>query len=327
MSTRRVVRLGILVVVVLAPWLALSAVWVPGAAALISLVLLGTVPATVVAGWRLAAVVAVALAVTGPLAAALNDQPVAGATLVAAAGATAAWSATRGWRAGVLMVPVVLALLIVDPPALDSTDGAPTVDGGYLLVLGLLIGAMGAWTVLVAGVALRGRPRTTPEGVTARVAVAYGVVLVVALAIGTWVVLRWVPGGRGAWWMLSIVVVLQPSTADTVVRAGQRVGGTLLGATTAAIVLALGAGTGATAVLGLVALVGALALLLTRQPYWRYATALTTAVVLLDSPMDGGLGVDLQRLGYTLLGAATVAVVGLVVLPVRRLVTDRGDPA
>ncbi len=307
---RRLVALVVLMAVTAAPAVLWSLTVWPGTVSVAVYGLMVALPAMLLRGWTVAVPLWLAVSLTGPLAVICSQWPAAGALLVVVAALLTGWSSTRGLHTTVMMWPIALGSLLVEPPPLFGSS-QPTLDLGYAAGVGAVLAASGLWGIVVG--ALIGRRLTRPQrsSTAAPLAAAYTVVLVAASGLSTWLVLRYGPGGTGAWVILTVIVVLRPSPDELVRRSLQRAAGTLVGAAVAAAaVLVLPAGA-VVMVAGLLAFALALALMPT-APYWQYAAILTVAVVLMVSGGHDGLEVDLERVLYTLGGVLLVAVFSVV---------------
>lgn len=310
-------RLGALVVLMLvaaAPAVLWSLTVWPGTVSVAVYGLMVTLPATVLRGWGVGLASWVAITLTGPLAVLCSQWPAAGALVVGVAATLTGWSATRGLHTTVMMWPIALGFLVVRPPPLFGSS-APTLDVGYLAGVALVLAASGVWGLVIGGLLGRRLARPAPSSTPVPVAAGYAVLLAAATGLSTWLVLRFGPGGTGAWVILTVIVVLRPDRNRLVRHAAARAAGTLLGAVVAGIVVvALPVGAVVT-VLGFAALTLALAVMPT-APYWQYAAILTVGVVLMGSSGRDGLEVDLERVAFTLAGVVLVVALNVVLAAV-----------
>lgn len=106
------------------------------------------------------------------------------------------------------------------------------------------------------------------------------------------------------WLMLTTLMIVQPSSADTIRRGIHRAIGTVAGAGIAAAIVVAGTPLGLRMAIGYVVLIAALTVMLSGRPYWLFATLLTPAVILLAEGTANGLDVTAARLGFTLMGIA-----------------------
>ncbi|MEI8082465.1 MAG: FUSC family protein, partial [Actinomycetes bacterium] len=122
-------------------------------------------------------------------------------------------------------------------------------------------------------------------------------------------------GHAGAWLMLTIIVVLQPFVKDGFIKVIHRAAGTILGFIIAFGIASVTQIPVVLEVLGMVIMIGAIVIMITKRPYWEYATALTTAIVLLEGANTSVIATDEMRLGATMVGCVAVLIVTAVVQP------------
>ena len=116
---------------------------------------------------------------------------------------------------------------------------------------------------------------------------------------------------HGAWTATTVLRVLRPDEATTVVRSKQRAAGTVVGAVLAAVLLAA-APSAVTAVAVVVVAVTAMQLVGPRRYGWHtfFLTLIALQLSSIGHPPDWGIA--LIRAGLTLVGTAIAVVSGLV---------------
>jgi uncharacterized membrane protein YccC len=187
---------------------------------------------------------------------------------------------------------------------------------GAVLLLG------GLWAAGSARV-LMGRPRSEVERkeLGTRAATAYAVVMGLILAVAAWAVLTYARYHEGAWLLLTLIILLQPSPHDTFTKSLQRLGGTLAGCLVALVLILINVDSTLALVIGGVLIFGALTVrYVLKRPYWEYVTVLTPAVILLSSSGIDRVRVAEDRAAFTLI-AATVAL--LVAVSVKAVLVRR----
>ena len=269
---------------------------------------------------RLAVALSGLAGAAGTVLALLNPYPVAGAAVFGLFTGACALAAKRGLHSPVLMTPVFLSFVLVAPPEVPGLAALPAaLLTGAVLLLG------GMWATASARVLL-GRPRLQSEGqaLSTRTTIAYAVLMAVVVGIAAWGVLAFAKDHQGAWLLLTLIIVLQPSAHDTFVRSLQRLGGTLLGAVIALALIVAGVHSTLALVIGGIVLFAAFAVrYVLKRPYWEYVTVLTPAVILLDSPGLDAIRVTEDRVGYTLIAT----LVGLVIaLLIKAVLVRRAQP-
>ncbi len=241
-------------------------------------------------------------AMTGVVAAGINGQALPAACFVALACLLVAPAAIvqNGLMAG---VPTIAAVYATLPERQD-----PVQVGAWMLVGGATVVGVAALTGL--------RRPAAPAGVEPWTAWAHAVAM--ALVVGVIVlVLGIVDIPHGYWIAMTMTVVLRPYGAETQSVARQRVVGTTLGA-----VLALGLSLVLPAWAAIAAGAALLVLVVANALLGRYAqqvTFLTPLIVLLGSAgTTDALGVALERVGATVLGALLAAGIALALWRVDR---------
>jgi MFS family permease len=257
---------------------------------------------------RLAVVLAAVSGGAGVVAALLNPFPLAGAIFFGLFTGTCALAAKRGLHSPVLMAPIFISFVLVAPPQVSGMSGtAAAVVTGAVILLG------GLWTTLSVRI-LIGWPRTREprEGLSGRATLMYAITMGVVLGVAAWVVLNHAKYHEGAWLLLTLIVVLQPSPGDTLTRSVQRLAGTLVGSGVALLLIVFGVqSTLAVMVAGVMFFAAFTVRYAWKRPYWQYVSLLTPAVILMDTPGRDGLRVTEDRVGFTFI--AVIVALGLAV--------------
>lgn len=142
-------------------------------------------------------------------------------------------------------------------------------------------------------------------------ALRVGIMMAIAVAVP-----RLLPLGRGYWLTITVLLVLQPESGTTVIRAAQRVVGTLIGAgITAAVALLL---PGPKPVIALIIVLIFACVSLLPVNYLLFTAVLTPAFVLLAELSAGDWHLAALRVENTLIGGA-IALLGV------RLLWPRGE--
>ncbi len=258
-------------------------------------------------GRRVTTTVALITPVAAGLGVVVNSRPVAVSTLMAIATVGVALAAYRGLRGPAVYLALEAGLAGVGaPPSLPNETAA-------LPLKALVCAAVALGTALVVAalhrLLLRGLRPVRRAHLTRRQATQYGVLLGVLLVPTTWLVATYWPGSRAGWLLLTILVAVRPTSADTRRVVADRLLGTLAGGVAAALfALLLPAGELRLAV-GAICAIVAVATRILRIRYAVFVSALTPAVVLLGSHPDATWSTDAARVGYTL--AASAAVIAL----------------
>ena len=259
---------------------------------------------------RLAWVLAPIAGVCAALAVLLHPYPVVGGLYLGLLAAGAAYTARRGLHSASLMVPLFTAFPLVQPPQISGNPPPSTV--ALLTGLATLLGAL--WVIAVMRLLLGSHmPKARIKAVGPRTATYYAVLMGVLVGGAATVVLAYAPYHQGAWLLLTLIVLLQPDTHDTLQKCVQRTAGTLLGVV---IAVALAAFLDSTLALLSVATILAFVALAARyglkRPYWEYITVMTPAVVLMSSPSPAQITATAEnRLLFTVMAAAIVLALAL----------------
>jgi hypothetical protein len=259
--------------------------------------------------------------VAGIIAVLLNPHPLAGAVFFGILTGACALTAKRGIHSPVLMVPVFVSFLLVAPPTVPPLSTVPAaLMSGAVLVLG------GLWATASARVLL-GRPRSeiARKEMATPAAAVYAVVMGLILGVAAWAVLTYAKYHEGAWLLLTLIILLQPSPHDTFTKSLQRLAGTLAGCLIALALILINVQQTMALVIGGVLIFGALTLrYVLKRPYWEYVTVLTPAVILLSSSGVDRMRVAEDRAAFTLI-ATTVAL--LVAVAVKAVLVRRAHEA
>ena len=269
---------------------------------------------------RLAVGLSILAGVTGIVAALLNPYPLAGAVFFGLFTGACALAAKRGLHSPVLMVPIFISFVLAAPPDIPGMTGLPAaLLTGVVLLLG------GLWATGSARVLL-GRPRGASEGqpLSTNATIAYAVLMAVVVGIAAWCVLTFAKDHQGAWLLLTLIIVLQPSPHDTFVKSLQRLGGTLIGGVIALALILAGVDSTLALVIGGIVLFAAFAVrYVLKRPYWEYVSVLTPAAILLNTPGLDAMTVAEDRVAYTVIAT----VVGFAVALLVKAVLVRKAPA
>lgn len=237
--------------------------------------------------------------------------------------AAAVYGTTARWGvSGRLVTGMVILAFTVAQPAPILADAGIWANAALTGLVGVLA-AM--WGLLLGVLMGKNTPKPALEPLPDRDARDFAWVVAVVLGTATWFVsyLHW--GHGGAWFLLTIIVILQPRFADTLTKTLHRAIGTVAGFVIALIVALVVPWTGVVMLLAVVFMTIAMVLVMKPgAPYWQFVTFLTPAIVLLEGAGTSIIETDVTRLGFTLLGVA----VGLVVLAIAYLFKRRaGAPS
>lgn len=240
----------------------------------------------------------------------LHPYPLLGGLFMALLAGGAAYTARRGLHSATLMVPVFTAFPLVQPPLLA---GNPP-PGTLALLTGIATLLGGLWVILVMRVLLGSHmPHSRIAAVGPRTATFYAVLMGLLVGVAAWAVLSYAPYHSGAWLLLTLIIVLQPDTHDSVQRCLQRTAGTVLGVAVAfAISLVLTSSVVLLSLATVLAFAAFVARYVMKRPYWEYTAIITPAVILMSSPTPGSITATAEdRLFFTAVAAAVVLAIAL----------------
>lgn len=259
---------------------------------------------------RLAVMLSGLAAVSGFVSVLLDPHPIAGAVFFGLLTGACALAAKRGLHSPVLMVPVFMSFVIAAPPQIEGLSALPTaLLTGVVLLLG------GLWATGSARMLLGHRRREYEgRGLSTRAAITYALLMAVVIGITAYVVLAYAKYHQGAWLLLTLILVLQPSPRDTFRTSLQRLGGTLIGGVVALALILVDVESTLALVIGGVLLFAALsARYVLERPYWQYIAVLTPAVILLNTPGLDPVRVTEDRVVYTMIATVVAIVIALAV--------------
>jgi uncharacterized membrane protein YccC len=145
----------------------------------------------------------------------------------------------------------------------------------------------------------------------------FAIVMAIVTGASMWIVVdfNWKHGG--AWFLLTLFVVIQPNMHATWVKGLQRALGTILGFVIAYAISAVITAEWMLYIAGVICLVTAVAMYLSpKRSYWQFATFLTPAIVILEGASNSIVTTDFQRLQFTLLGVSVALVLIALLVPI-----------
>lgn len=298
-------KIALLVLVVAAPFILLGLV-VPGAMGVAFYGVLAGSFAWMAGGPKAGIAISSSLAVLGAASILLSDHRWLLALLLVLLGIGYGIAGTRGVAGVFLQLPILVPYFMMDPPPLFSDD-APQITATYILTLVGIIVASGLWSVFLLSRIKKGQ-RAKPKPVPHRVVpLVYGTILGLISATVMIVSTTHLPNTHWMWVTLTLYVLANPTDLVDWKKMSYRVFGTLLGfavvLTGATILNAVHVPHSVVSLLTLVSLWACLYWFLTNKPYWQYVMFLTMTVVLADHSGASTVTTDLERMGFTGVGA------------------------
>lgn len=225
--------------------------------------------------------------------------------------AAAVYGTTARWGvSGRLVTGMVILAFTVAQPTPILTEAGEWPNAALTGLVGLLAAL---WGLLLGRLMGKSTPKPPVDPLPAQQVGYFAWTLAIVLGAATWFVsfLQWQHGG--AWFLLTIIVILQPHYADTLTKTLHRAIGTVAGFAIAMVVALVVPWSGLIMLLAVVFMTIAMVLVMRPgAPYWQFVTFLTPAIVLLEGAGSSIVQTDVTRLGFTLLGVA----VGLAVIAV-----------
>lgn len=259
--------------------------------------------------------------ITGPLVVAAGlavlwaDIPVLAALVMAGTAFARGYLSRWGLQNAATSAAIAIAFLVAEPPATSGSWSMSPALGTAVAVLGTA-----AWALLLLWLVRKHLPSLPRHPVGQRRAIWFAVFTAALTGLAAWFVSSRQLEHAGGWFIMTILIVMQPFAKDSFTRSLERGAGTALG-----FVLAFGIGVlidgdshqaQVAVAIGLLALLAAMYLIITGKRYWIYATALTMAVVLLEGASTSIVQTDVVRLSATLAGVAVVLVIIAVLQPI-----------
>lgn len=240
--------------------------------------------------------------------------------------AAAVYGTTARWGvSGRLVTGMVILAFTVAQPIPILTDTGVWVNAALTGLVGVLAAL---WGLLLGRLMGKSTPKPPLDPLPEKQATYFAWTLAVILGTATWFVsfLQWQHGG--GWFLLTIIVILQPRYADTLTKTVHRAIGTVAGFVIAMVVALVIPWTGVIMLLAVAFMTIAMVLVMKPgAPYWQFVTFLTPAIVLLEGVGSSIIQTDVTRLGFTLLGVAVGLVVIAIVYPLKHRADKAADHA
>lgn len=208
-----------------------------GAATWASIPAIVTIAAAFAAGRGFAVRVAIVMALLAPLSIVAGSSPVAGAALMALLSLMVGRLSLFGLHRTGLLVPVMLAWSLIDPPAWSSETTVNRLDTPYLLWMTLIffVGAM--MPALIVPLLMRKKKPAALTSHTQNEAIVYTVLITVLVTVATYIVLDNPKDFGGAFLIAAILVMAPIGTAQTLKPTVVRVISTIVGSVLVIVLL------------------------------------------------------------------------------------------
>lgn len=294
-----------LVVIAFLPGAILGATLGPAAGVAMAFGAVGVLMVALSSGPRTALLCAVPYGLAATLVVEAADRPWLAFAVMGLAAGLAAWTARFGMAGAFSLMPIMLGFLLGEPPVMQ--------DGRSIAWIGVLVAVGAAWTAGVSAVVRKRTHLPEPQRHTPARSLFYAVVLGLVVGAAAALIAAYQWGHGGAWFVMTLIIVVQPYLQDSWHRAVQRGIGTVIGVVAAVLLGAIipwpWLGYAAAVVLIFLAL---RVRLQPKRPYWQFVMFLTPSIILFEG--ESGSVVDLagSRLiatfGAIAIGALLVAV-------------------
>ncbi len=309
---RRVILTLAIVVLTVVPALVMLVVTYVGTGQVQAAATWASIPAIVgifaaaTGGRRFAIITAICMGFLAPLAIVAGASPVSGAALMALLCMALGRLARLGLHRSALLVPVMLAWPLIDPPVWSGATTVNRDDTAYLLWMAVIFFVGALIPAIVVPLLMRKRKAPALQPHERHEAVVYTVIITVLVTVSTYVVLD-VPRFYGGAFLIAAILVLAPiGGAQTLRPTLLRVAGTLLGSVFLVLVVSQVDSLALIYLIGLVFIVIALIARLGRHG-WLYYVFMVPATASLNATTLAQVGqLGEQRIGDNIIGGALV---------------------
>lgn len=185
--------------------------------------------AAVAGGRRFAVIVAIVMGFLAPLSIVAGLSPVSGAALMALLCLVVGRLARYGLNKSALLVPVMLAWPLIDPPTWSGQTTVDRTDTPYLLWMAAIFFVGAIIPALAVPLLLRKRTMPVPQTHSQHEAVVYTVMITILVTVSTFYVLDNPKLFGGAFLIAAILVLAPIGNAQTLRPTLLRILGTLIG--------------------------------------------------------------------------------------------------
>jgi Fusaric acid resistance protein-like len=311
------------IVMVLVTWVGTGEV--QAAATWASIPAIVGIAAALAGGLRFAVIVSIVTAFLAPVMIVAGLSPVSGAALMAILCLTVGRLSRFGLQKSGLLVPVMLAWPLIDPPAWSGAATVDRLDNTYLLWMTLIFLVGGLVPAVLASLILRHRPAPTLTSHTRREAMTYTVMITTLVTVSTYYVLA-NPRMIGGAFLIAVVLVMAPiGTSASIKPTIFRIIGTVLGSL---LVIALVSQVDSLALVYLFGLVFLWVALFARLSgrAWIYFVFMVPATACLNSTTLSQVGeLGRQRVIDNVIGGMAVIIATILAMGYAQWASRRGE--
>ena len=283
------------------------------------------VAAVMSGGRRYAVIVSIVMGFLAPLSIVAGISPVSGAALMAILCMTVGRMSRVGLQKSGLLVPVMLAWALIDPPAWNGEATVDRVDTAYLLWMALIFLVGGLIPALLVPLLMRKRTTPTLAPHSQSEAVTYTVMITTLVTVATFYVLD-NPKMIGGAFLIAVILVMAPiGSAQTLKPTIFRVLGTVLGSVFVILLVSQVHSLGLVYVIGLVFIIVALFARLSGLA-WVYYVFMVPATACLNATTLTQVGeLGKQRVVDNVVGGILVIIATAIAISYSQWATRRGE--
>ena len=317
---RRVVLvLGIVLLTLLPAVVMLLVTWVATgepqeAAVWASIPAIVGIAAAFAGGLRYAVIVSFVMGLVAPLSIVAGQSPVSGAALMALLCLMVGRLSRFGLHKSALLVPVMLAWTLFNPPTWAGASTVDRLDTPYLLWMAVIFLVGGLIPAVIVPRLMRKRPAPELQPHTQREAVTYTVMITILVTVATFWVLEH-PENFGGAFLIAVILVMAPiGTAQNLMPTIWRIVGTVLGSVLVILMVSQVESLAVIYLLGLVFIAIALFARLSGQA-WLYYVFMVPATASLNATTLTQVGeLGKQRVADNLVGGILVILASAVAI-------------
>jgi hypothetical protein len=311
------------IVMVLVTWAGTGTV--QGAATWASMPAIVGIAAVLSGGTRFAVIVSIVFALLAPVSIVAGLSPVSGAALMAILCLTVGRLSRFGLHKSGLLVPVMLAWPLIDPPTWNGASTVDRLDNGYLLWMALIFLVGGLLPALVLAFFIRKRKAPSLSSHSRREAMTYTVIITTLVTASTFYVLD-NPKMIGGAFLIAVILVMAPiGTSSTLKPTILRLLGTIGGSVFVIVVVSKVDSLGLIYVIGLIFIMVAVFSRLSGWA-WVYYVFMVPATACLNATTLTQVGeLGKQRVVDNVVGGILVIIATVLAIGYSHLAARKGE--
>ena len=300
-----------LVVIAFLPGFLLGVFSTDGVAQATALGAIGALTCSLMAGPRFVLGTAIPFGIAAGLVVVAADVPWLAFVVMGLAAGLSAWTARFGLAGAVSLMPIMLAFLLAKPPQISTDVSAGIGFDANALWVGVCVAAGAAWMAIVSWVVHRRLKLPELHRLTPSRSLAYAITLGLFVGTASAVMVGRDWGHGGAWFVMTLIIVMQPYLQDSWHKALERGVGTIGGVVIAVAIASVVDASWLKYVIAVACLFFAVRLRMQpNRPYWGFVLLLTPAVVLIEGQSASVDATALARLTATL-GAVAIGLIAV----------------